>query len=130
MVRGVRGVRGAITVKENKEEAIVSAAFRLFKTMQKENGYVPDDISHIIITMTPDLDAAFPAKALRQLEGYDLVPVMCAQEIPVPGSLEKCIRVMLTLNTTKSPGEINHVYLEDAVTLRPDLFLTNQGQLR
>ncbi|WP_078596916.1 chorismate mutase [Evansella clarkii] len=126
----VRGIRGATTVEENNAEEILSATFRLFKEMEEANAYRPDDISHVLITVTEDLNAAFPAGALRKLEGYDLVPVMCAREIPVPGSLEKCIRVMMTVNTDKPAEEINHVYLERAVTLRPDLSLTKNANMR
>lgn len=126
----VRGIRGAITVEENNKEKIIAACARLIKTMEEANGYHPDDISQIIITATPDLTAAFPAAGLRELDGYDLVPVMCAQEIPVPNSLEKCIRVMATVNTNKRPSEINHIYLERAVHLRPDLSLTNKCDSR
>ncbi|MBU9711821.1 chorismate mutase [Evansella tamaricis] len=126
----VRGVRGATTVNHNNENEIISAAKELVETMEKENGYLPADISHIIITTTQDLNAAFPAAALRKIKGYDLVPVMCAQEIPVPGSLEKCIRVMITLNTDKTQQEINHVYLGNAIHLRPDLALTNRVNSR
>lgn len=126
----VRGIRGAITVTDNDSEKIVSATAKLVERMQVENQYHPDDISHMLITMTQDLDAAFPAAGLRRLDGYDLVPVMCAQEIPVPNSLSKCIRIMATVNTTKCPQEIQHIYLEDAVKLRPDLALTKEGHSR
>ncbi|MDG5787594.1 chorismate mutase [Evansella sp. AB-P1] len=126
----VRGVRGAITVNKNDRDEIIAATARLVKEMQVANKFDPDDISHMLITMTEDLNAAFPAAGLRTLQGYDRVPVMCSQEIPVPNSLEKCIRVMATLNTNKSPQEIQHVYLEKAVQLRPDLSLTKEGNSR
>ncbi|MCD8511449.1 MAG: chorismate mutase [Bacillus sp. (in: Bacteria)] len=126
----VRGIRGAITVDENSKQKIIAACARLVKAMQEANGYQPDDISHIIITATQDLTAAFPAQGLREVPGYDLVPVMCAQEIPVPDSLEKCIRVMATINTNKQSSEIHHIYLEKAVKLRPDLVLTNKCDSR
>lgn len=126
----VRGIRGATTVEENNADEILTATLRLFKEMEAANTYRPDDISHVLITVTEDLNLAFPAGALRKLEGYDLVPVMCAREIPVPGSLEKCIRVMMTVNTEKRPEEIKHIYLEKAVTLRPDLSLTKNANIR
>lgn len=119
----VRGVRGAITVENNDSGEIIAATERLLREMQKENGYEPKDIAQIIITVTDDLTAAFPARALRNMEGYKFVPVMCSREIPVPNSLEKCIRVMLTLNTNKTQAEIKHVFLERAISLRPDLVL-------
>lgn len=126
----VRGIRGATTVKKNKTEDIISATVELLKKMEKVNEYTPDEISHVIITMTQDLNATFPARALRDLEGYNLVPVMCAQEIPVPDSLPNCIRIIITVNTQKSPEEIQHVYLKNAKNLRPDLSLTNKADIR
>ncbi|MGV2805924.1 chorismate mutase, partial [Clostridium perfringens] len=72
-----------------------------------------------------DLDATFPAKAIRQLEGWDLVPLMCSVEIPVQGSLPRCIRFMVQVNTDKSQSEIKHVYLNEAKRLRPDLSGSN-----
>lgn len=75
--------------------------------------------------MTQDLDATFPAKAIRQLEGWDLVPLMCSVEIPVQGSLPRCIRFMVQVNTDKSQSEIKHVYLNEAKRLRPDLSGSN-----
>ena len=74
----------------------------------------------MIFTLTPDLDAVFPAKAAR-LMGITDVPLMCMSEIPVKGALEKCVRVLIYLNTDKKKEEINHVYLKGAVKLRPDL---------
>ena len=126
----VRGIRGATTVKKNKTEDIISATVELLKKMEKVNEYTPDEISHVIITMTQDLNATFPARALRDLEGYNLVPVMCAQEIPVPDSLPNCIRIIITVNTQKSPEEIQHVYLKNAKNLRPDLSLANKADIR
>ena len=102
----VRGVRGATTVNENTAEAIVAATEALMREMQRVNEYDPQDISHVIITATEDLTAVFPARALRNIEGYKFVPVMCAREISVPNSLEKCTRVTLTLNTNKAQAEI------------------------
>src|SRR5690625_3485342 len=81
----------------------------------------PDMISHVFFSVTDDLNAVFPAKVSRQIEGWKHVPVMCMREIDVPGSLEKCIRVMLVANTPLQQQEVEHVYLNDAVKLRPDL---------
>lgn len=121
----IRGVRGATTVAENEENAILASTLELMKEIQAKNGFHPDEISHIMITMTEDLNATFPARALRELEGFKHVPVMCAQEIAVPDGLPKCIRLMITVNTTKFPNEIRHIYLYEAVKLRPDLMLDN-----
>ncbi|NGQ94566.1 chorismate mutase [Brevibacillus sp. SYP-B805] len=118
---GVRGIRGAITVEENTKEAIVQAARLLLEEIVKRNDVHPDDIASVLITATDDLDAAFPAQAARSLAGWDYVPLMCAREIPVPGSLPFCIRVMMHVNTEKKPSEIRHVFMREAVKLRPDL---------
>lgn len=121
----VRGIRGAITVTHNKESEIVEATERLLKEVIEKNDIDPLAVAHVIITVTEDLNAAFPAKALRSFSGWTYVPVMCSREIPVPNSLPLCIRVMLTVNTDVAQEEIKHVYLEDAVHLRPDLLLTD-----
>lgn len=121
----LRGVRGAITIKENIEGEIVDATERLLREMVKQNGIKAEDVASVFISATEDIDAVFPAKALRRLDGWTYVPVMCMREIPVVNSLKKCIRVMIHLNTDKSQQEVKHVYLEDAVILRPDL---NEGK--
>ncbi|WP_096188632.1 chorismate mutase [Evansella halocellulosilytica] len=126
----IRGVRGATTVKQNEEKEIIEATEELLRKMSEKNDYEPEHISHIIITMTQDLNAAFPAGALRLIEGYQYVPVMCAQEVPVPGSLQYCIRIMCNIETNKNQDEIQHVYLKNAVHLRPDLVLTNESKSR
>ncbi|MDQ0155217.1 chorismate mutase [Robertmurraya andreesenii] len=117
----LRGVRGAITIENNLEAEIVAATERLMRELIARNDIVPEDVASVFISTTVEIDAVFPAKALRLLEGWTHVPVMCMREIPVTGSLEKCIRVMVHLNTDKKQTEINHVYLERAVILRPDL---------
>jgi len=116
-----RGIRGAITVERNEEADILEATGRLLAKIVEENDVRPEDICSVLITVTQDLDATFPAKAVRDLPGWELVPLMCAVEIPVKGGLPKCIRMMVTVNTEKSQREIVHVYLNDAVQLRPDL---------
>ena len=117
----VRGIRGAITAAENKEEAILEAARSLLEAMAAANpGLAAEDIASAWFTTTPDLNAAYPAKAARQL-GWQMVPLLCTQEIPVPGGLPLCIRVLLHWNTEKKQDEIKHVYLGGAVALRPDL---------
>ncbi len=117
----VRGIRGAITVEENSETAILAATQDLLKELVNRNsGLATEDIASAWFTVTHDLDSAFPAKAARQI-GWDLVPMMCSREIPVPGSLPLCVRVLIHWNTEKQQDEINHVYLKNAVRLRPDL---------
>ena len=117
----MRGIRGAITVDANEERIILDATAFLMKEIIADNGLVPEDVACVWITVTHDLDAAFPAKAIRQIEGWELVPLMCGLEMPVKGSLERCIRLMVLVNTDKSQAEIRHVYLGEARKLRPDL---------
>ncbi|MDF0726226.1 chorismate mutase [Cytobacillus sp. S13-E01] len=121
----VRGVRGAITVKENELNEIIAATEFLLQEMIKANNINPKDVAQVLISVTEDIDAGFPAAALRRIDGWSFVPVMCMREIPVPGSLAKCIRVMLTVNTKVTQENIFHVYLEDAIQLRPDLVEKN-----
>lgn len=117
----VRGIRGAITVSRNEEQEILAATRDLLEAIIKENEIVPEDICSVLITVTQDLNATFPARAIRSMEGWELVPLMCSLEITVPGSLPLCIRLMLHVNTSKSQQEIIHVYLNEAEKLRPDL---------
>jgi chorismate mutase len=116
-----RGIRGAVTVDANTPAAILDATAELLQRMLRINEIDVDDIAGVIFTVTHDLDAAFPAEAGRRLAGWARVPLMCAQEIPVPGALAKCVRVLMLVNTTKASDEIQHVYLRGAERLRPDL---------
>lgn len=116
-----RGIRGATTVTRNDAEEILHATTKLLQEIVAQNTVQPEQIANIWITMTEDLNATFPARAIRAMEGWDLVPLMCAIEIPVKGSLPLCIRLMVTINTDKEQHEIRHVYLNEAVALRPDL---------
>jgi chorismate mutase len=115
-----RGVRGATTVENNDREEILAATRRMIALLIRQNGIVKDDVGSAIFTTTRDLDAEFPALAARQLGWID-VPLLCGHEISVPGSIGKCIRVLVHWNTEKSQDEIVHVYLNDAAKLRPDL---------
>ncbi|MFC4324176.1 chorismate mutase [Litchfieldia salsa] len=117
----IRGVRGATTVAENNDVEIIKATDELVKEMISKNHIAATDVAQVLISVTNDLDAVFPAAALRKIEGWSFVPVMCMQEIPVPNSLRKCIRVMMTVNTSIPQENINHIYLGNAVSLRPDL---------
>lgn len=116
----MRGVRGAITVEENNAEQICNATQKLLKEMLEQNSLSTDDIISAIFTVTPDLDAAFPASSARKL-GWDRVPMICSNEISVPGALPRCIRVLLHVETPLSQKEIRHIYLREAVKLRKDL---------
>jgi chorismate mutase len=108
-------------VETNTERAILEATTELLQEMVRVNQVDVDDIAAVLFTVTPDLNAAFPAEAGRRLPGWNQVPLMCAQEIPVPGALPKCVRVLMLVNTTKTLDEIHHVYLRGAERLRPDL---------
>ena len=116
-----RGIRGAITVGANTEAAIQDATYELLQQMIKANEVDADDIAGVMFTVTPDLNATFPAEAGRRLPGWAQVPLMCAQEVPVPGALSRCVRVLMLVNTTKTAAEVHHIYLRDAERLRPDL---------
>ncbi|MCK0472118.1 chorismate mutase [Halalkalibacter sp. APA_J-10(15)] len=122
----VRGVRGATTVQANTVEDITKETFVLVNEMIAKNKLEPEMVAHVLFTVTEDLNEAFPAKVLRELHGWEYVPVVCAQEIPVPESLPLCVRVLMTVNTDQSQSDIEHIYLNDAVKLRPDLSLTNK----
>ncbi|SFE91190.1 chorismate mutase [Paenibacillus algorifonticola] len=117
----VRGIRGAITVDTNEKEPILKATLEMLHAIVADNNIQPDDICSVFITVTNDLDDTFPAVAIRQMSGWELVPLMCALEVPVKGSLARCIRLMVTVNTDKTQAEIKHVYLGGAQVLRPDL---------
>jgi chorismate mutase len=93
----------------------------LIDNMIKKNNIKPEQVVHIMFTATPDLHAGFPAKVVRDFSGWEHVPVMCMQEIDVKTGLKKCIRVMLTAETDLTQEEVKHIYLGNAVDLRPDL---------
>lgn len=114
-----RGIRGAITVEHNIREEILTATTELLQLLVERNDLHPEDIASVIFTVTEDLDAAFPALAARGM-GWTEVALICTREIPVPGSLSKCIRVLLHVNTMRSAAEIQHAYLRGAVNLRPE----------
>ena len=115
-----RGVRGATTVDANDREEILRETRRLLALLMRTNGIDPADLASAWFTMTVDLDAEFPALAARQLGWLD-VPLICAHEVDVPGSLRRCIRVLLHWNTDKPQAAIEHVYVRQAKALRPDL---------
>lgn len=117
----IRGIRGATTVENNDETEILSATSTLLTELIKSNNIDPEYVASVFISVTEEIDAVFPAKALRSFVDWKYVPVTCMKEIPVKNSLTKCIRIMLHLNTSKSQAEIQHVYLDRATSLRPDL---------
>jgi chorismate mutase len=114
-----RGIRGATTAIANTAEDILEVTDELMRTVIALNEIDPANVASVIFTTTPDLTATFPALAARDI-GWTEVPLMCAHEMAVPGSLQKCVRVMIHLNTTRSAAEIRHVYLKGARELRPE----------
>lgn len=117
----VRGIRGATVVGEDTPILIIAAARELLETILNENPDLdPVDIASVIFTVTDDLNSAYPARAAREM-GWGMVPLLCTREIPVPGGLEKCIRVLLYWNTLTTQDDVRHVYLGEAKVLRPDL---------
>jgi chorismate mutase len=115
-----RGVRGAITCESNTREEILAATRQLLALMIRQNGIRTDEVASAIFTTTADLDAEFPALAARQL-GWHNVALMCYHELNVPGSMPRCIRILVLWNTDKPADAIQHVYAKDAERLRPDL---------
>lgn len=117
----LRGLRGATVAESDTEEAILSATQNLLDRLLEANPSLrPDDLASAIFTVSEDLSAAYPAKAARAF-GWHRVPMLCAREIPVPGSLSGCIRVLLHWNTDLPQEAVCHVYLGAAASLRPDL---------
>lgn len=114
-----RGIRGASTVPENTREAIVTASKELLQEILEVNAVEVDDVASVFFTTTPDLNAAFPAVAARQL-GWTKVALLCGHEMNVPGSLPRCLRVLMLVNTEKRDEEIVHVYLRGAEGLRAE----------
>jgi chorismate mutase len=115
-----RGVRGATTAAEDTAEAIWTATSELLRLLIETNGIEEDDVASVIFTTTPDLTAAYPAKAARDL-GWTQVALIGSQEMNVPGGIPRCVRVLIHWNTAKSNAELKHAYLREAAALRPDI---------
>lgn len=114
-----RGIRGATTVAENTREAILDATRELLQALIDANDLQENDIASVIFTTTPDLNAEFPAVAARQI-GWTSTALLCGHEMDVPGSLQRCLRILIHWNTTCQTNEIVHVYLREARSLRPE----------
>jgi chorismate mutase len=123
----MRGIRGAVISKNNSKDDILEATRSLLKALLNANPTLKsEDLASIFFTVTPDLNAEYPAHAARQLGWVD-VPLLCAREIDVPGGMQKCIRILAMWNTGLSQTEITHVYLGDAAKLRPDIHIVRQA---
>jgi chorismate mutase len=116
----VRGIRGATTVTVDEREEILAATRELLEEIVRVNALATEDVAAAVFTVTDDVRDAFPAAAAREM-GWTAVPLLDAQEIPVPGSLSHCIRVLLLVNTDRPQAAIHHVYLRSAASLREDL---------
>ena len=117
----VRGVRGAIDVADDNPEAVLAATRELLTAILEANPELrSEDIASAIFTTTDDLNSAYPARAAREM-GWNAVAMICSREIPVPGGLPRCIRVLLQWNTALSQQAVRHIYLGAAAGLRPDL---------
>ncbi|WP_181348236.1 chorismate mutase [Thalassobacillus sp. CUG 92003] len=117
----IRGIRGATTVDHNEAAEIIARSQALIEDIIHDNHVEAENVASVMFSATVDIDAAFPAKALRHVPGWTYVPVMCMQEIPVPDSLPLCIRVMVTVETELDQPEVRHIYHHNAKQLRPDL---------
>ena len=124
----VRGIRGATTVAADEAEAILSATEELVREIVAANAIAPEDVASALFTVTPDLHAEFPAAAARRM-GWTMVPLLNFTEIGVPGRLERCIRMLVHVNTDRTQEEMVHVYLREAVSLRPDLAAANASAI-
>lgn len=118
----LRGIRGATTVNQNTESDILSETTLLLTALFTENKLDTDEIASIFFSVTPDLTAQFPAVAARRM-GLSSTPLFCMTEIPVPGSLPLCIRILIHVNTELTQKEVRHIYLNHAEKLRPELKL-------
>ncbi len=119
----VRGIRGATTVPENSSAIAAEAVKELFDVLEHKNQLDPDQIVSVVFSVTQDLNAIFPASVVRRRPGWNQVPLMDVQHMQVSNSLERCIRVLIYLNTPLPQNELRPVYLGQAAQLRPDLAL-------
>lgn len=113
-------LRGAISVKDNKEEDIITATKEIMNSIMKENNLSESDLISIITTATDDLTKVYPGKAIREI-GYNSTPILCMQEMKVENSSKRMIRLLLHVEGSKENNEIKHQYLKKAKKLRPDL---------
>ena len=115
----LRGIRGATVIEENSAESILSGTKELLEELMSQNQVELEEVASVFFSVTSDLNAEFPAVAARKL-GFNNTPLLCLNEIPVPKGLQKCVRILLHINSEKKQSEMVHVYLKEAVQLRPD----------
>ena len=116
----VRAARGAIRVSEDTAEMVLASTTRLLEAILQRNEIEHDELVSAFFTVTEDLRSAFPAEAARRM-GLGRLPLLCAQEIPVEGSMTSVVRVLVHFHTERAPRDVAHVYLDGAETLRDDL---------
>lgn len=121
MAGKVHGIRGATTASENTAEAIREVVEELLYIIETRNHLKSDQIISVIFTVTKDLDAIFPAAIAREKPNWDKIPLLDLQQMHVKNSLPRCIRVLIYVNLPPSHPPINHVYLQQAKNLRPDI---------
>jgi chorismate mutase len=124
-----RGIRGATSVDINDTDSIIAATRELLERIVSANDLSVNDVASVILTATPDLDAAYPARAAREM-GWVNIPLLCMQEMAVVGSLPRCIRVLVLWNTDLPFDQIQHIYLGRARALRPDLAEEEETRIR
>lgn len=116
----LRGIRGAIDVAKNERREILVRTRLLLEALIRENAVKADSVASVIFSLTPDLDAEFPAIAAREL-GWSEVPLLCCQELRIPGSMKRVVRILILVNTNRPASKIRHQYLGKTPRLRPDL---------
>jgi chorismate mutase len=121
MNMSILAIRGATTVESNTKEEILKETSNLMQTIIKENNLDTDDMISMCFTMTNDLDAVYPAVAVRDILNITDIPMLNYEEKYIQGSLRKCIRVMIYINSTKTKKDVKHIYLNKAKELRKDL---------
>jgi chorismate mutase len=121
----VRAIRGATTAADNTVEAIREVVHELLREIEIRNELDSEEVVSVIFTVTRDLDVIFPAAIARERSGWENIPLLDVQQMYVKGSLERCIRVLIYVNTSKPQKEIYHPYLRQAKNLRPDWSLTH-----
>ena len=124
----LRAIRGATTVTSNTIDSVTTAVDEMLDALEAHNPIEPSQIVSVTFSVTPDVDAVFPAKIARQRPGWDRVPLLDLQQMTVPGSLPCCIRILIQINTTLPQSAIVHRYLRKAQYLRPDLNTVTSNQ--
>ena len=125
MATKIRGVKGATTTDGTSAKHVLEATEQLLNRLIEENGIDQDDVAAVLFTTSPDLVAEFPAVAARQRLEWNDVPLMCGHEMDRPGALTQCIRILILWNTEKAQNNIQHVYINGAAKLRPDLSIAD-----